>query len=146
MPQACAWLGPGMAFSRLAAARPAGGSDCLRSRLRLRLCLRLAQFVGIVRPACEQLREGGYWADYIDPASGLPVLTKSNTVYSEVDGFQLLRHFRVMNAGSCKVLVHPEWGTQLFPASMFSSAPPAEIARVLTEAAAGAAGEAAAGT
>ena len=31
------------------------------------------QFVSFASVLCKQLREAGFWADYIDPCSGLPV-------------------------------------------------------------------------
>ena len=38
---------------------------------------------------CNRIRSVGYWADYVDPCSGLPMLTRDcNKVYSEVDGME----------------------------------------------------------
>ena len=74
----------------------------------------------------------GYWADYIDPCSGLAVITaNSNKVYSEVDGMQTLLNYRVLNAGFCKVLLHPVWGSAVYPASIFTTAPQETVAELL---------------
>ncbi len=52
------------------------------------------------------------------------MITKdSNKVYSEVDGIQLLLNYKTMNCGCCKVLLHPKWGSSIYPASMFTTAP-----------------------
>ena len=62
----------------------------------------------------------GYWADYIDPCSGLPMLTKDcNKVYSEVDGMECLLNYRAHSAGFCKILTHPKWGSAVYPATIF---------------------------
>ena len=76
----------------------------------------------------------GFWADYIDPCSGLPMLTKNTTkVYSEVDGMQTLLHYATMDAGMCKILLHPKWGSAVYPASAFTNAPEDLVASVLAK-------------
>eukprot|EP00591_Stephanopyxis_turris_P009912 CAMPEP_0195518918 /NCGR_PEP_ID=MMETSP0794_2-20130614/13945_1 /TAXON_ID=515487 /ORGANISM="Stephanopyxis turris, Strain CCMP 815" /LENGTH=125 /DNA_ID=CAMNT_0040647965 /DNA_START=200 /DNA_END=573 /DNA_ORIENTATION=+ len=61
---------------------------------------------------CKQIRDLGYFADYIDPCSGLPMITQNcNKVYSEVDGMEVLLGYRAHNAGFCKILLHPLWGS-----------------------------------
>ena len=66
------------------------------------------QFLEFGEEVCSKIKAQGYWADYIDPCSGLPMLTKScNKVYSEVDGMECLLNYRAYNAGFCKVLTHP---------------------------------------
>lgn len=72
----------------------------------------------------------GFWADYIDPCSGLSVRSmnliifyilpnymssqmiskETNKVYSEVYGAEILLGYRSQNAGCCKILLHPSWG------------------------------------
>ncbi|CAN0431337.1 unnamed protein product [Laminaria digitata] len=61
------------------------------------------------------------------------MLTRSNKVYSEVEGLQLLLQYQVMNAGSCKVLLHPQWGSAVYPASLFCTAPAELVQRLLAE-------------
>ncbi|CAM9989064.1 unnamed protein product, partial [Discosporangium mesarthrocarpum] len=93
----------------------------------------LNSFIRFARAVCEFLRQQGYWADYIDPCSGLPMLSGGNKVYSEVEGMQLLLQYQVMNAGMCKVLLHPAWGSSVYPASLFSTAPEHAIRWALDE-------------
>lgn len=82
---------------------------------------------------CEQLRSKGYWADYIDPCSGLPMISLNcNKVYSEVDGMECLLNYKAYNAGFCKILTHPKWGSAVYPATIFAYAP-VEVARSLLE-------------
>ena len=80
---------------------------------------------------CEQLRSQGYWADYIDPCSGLPMISLNcNKVYSEVDGMECLLNYKAYNAGFCKILTHPKWGSSVYPATIFAYAP-VEVAKSL---------------
>jgi hypothetical protein len=54
-----------------------------------------------------------------------------NKVFSEVDGAQQLLGYSVMNAGCCKVLLHPQWGSAVYPASIFTKAPSAVVVEKL---------------
>ena len=77
---------------------------------------------------CADLERRGYWADYIDPCSGLPFnLEGASKVWAEVEAFQSLLRWPVGNAGMCKVLHHPEWGTNVYPSSVFTDAPEAVL-------------------
>ncbi len=86
-------------------------------------CMTL-QFIVFGKYLCEQLRARGYWADYIDPCSGLPMISLNcNKVYSEVDGMECLLNYKAYNAGFCKILTHPKWGSAVYPATIFAHAP-----------------------
>ena len=64
------------------------------------------------------------WSDYIDPCSGLPMVHKFNgSVYSEVQGLTALLGYETSNAGCCKIVLHPQWGAAVYPASLFTNAP-----------------------
>lgn len=73
----------------------------------------------------EQQQVQQYWCDYIDPCSGLPMVTtsQSNKVYSEVDGMTCCLQYKCYNAGYCKILIHPEYGSSVYPATIFTYAP-----------------------
>ena len=49
----------------------------------------LERFVAWASKLCQLLMGQGYFADYIDPCSGLPANTDGNKIYGEVDGFEL---------------------------------------------------------
>lgn len=36
----------------------------------------IVQFMDFAKDFCQKIRREGYWADYIDPCSGLPMLTR----------------------------------------------------------------------
>jgi hypothetical protein len=82
---------------------------------------RFVEWAGVVIKHLKVTR--GYWADWIDPCSGLPANTDGNKVYGEVDGFELLCGYKTSNAGCCKILLHPEWHSAVYPASFFTNAP-----------------------
>lgn len=93
----------------------------------------LERFMATARVLCQEFIAAGYWSDYIDPCSGLPMLNQTcNKVFSEVDGAQQLLGYSVMNAGCCKVLLHPQWGSGVYPASLFTKAPSVVVAEKLT--------------
>jgi hypothetical protein len=88
----------------------------------------LERFVAWAVAVCGRLSSAGYWCDYIDPCSGLPMMHKeSQTPYSEVEGAALLLGYRTSNAGCCKVVLHPKWGTSVYPATLFARAPAAAV-------------------
>ena len=83
---------------------------------------------------CDQLLRMGYWADFIDPCSGLPMITTDcNKVYSEVDGMECLLNYKSYNAGFCKILTHPKWGSSVYPATIFVHAPKEPIIKLVLE-------------
>ena len=91
-------------------------------------------FLDFGKDLCEKLRGQGFWADYIDPCSGLPMMTKDcNKVYSEVDGMECLLNYRAYNAGFCKVLTHPRWGSAVYPATIFCYAPRDLVVKLVQE-------------
>lgn len=91
-------------------------------------------FLEFGKELCDKIRAEGYWADYIDPCSGLPMMTKEcNKVYSEVDGMECLLNYRAHNAGFCKVLTHPKWGSAVYPATIFCFGPRDQVIQLVKE-------------
>lgn len=94
----------------------------------------LENFMEFAKELCNLLSKDGHFADYIDPCSGLAMITReTNKVYSEVDGAQQLLGYAVQNAGCCKVLLHPAWNSSVYPASIFTTAPADKITPELFE-------------
>ena len=89
-------------------------------------------FLSFAHDFCQKIQKLGYWADYIDPCSGLPMLTRNcNKVYSEVESMQVLLNYRAYSAGFCKILVHPKWGSSVYPATMFVRAKEEDVVQLL---------------
>jgi hypothetical protein len=83
----------------------------------------LEKFFLFAQRVIESLPSSSF-SDYIDPCSGLAMIHKDSTaVYSEVDALSILRGFKTSNAGCCKVLLHPQWGSSVYPATLMTTAP-----------------------
>lgn len=95
----------------------------------------LERFMEWSRCVCGRLAEAGHWCDYIDPCSGLPMIQQgTNNVYPEVEGLSLLLGYKTQNAGCCKIVLHPRWGSAVYPATLFAKAPLAELLAAINEA------------
>ncbi|KAG0228586.1 hypothetical protein BGW42_002076 [Actinomortierella wolfii] len=54
-------------------------------------------------------------------------------VYPDVEGCQILLKYDFQNAGCCKILLHPEWGSKIYPATFFTTAPLATLLAAVRE-------------
>lgn len=92
----------------------------------------LENFMAFAKEVCNYLEARGHWADYIDPCSGLPMIHRdTSAVYGEVEALCTLLGYRTQNAGCCKVLLHPRWGSAVYPASLFVKAPIASVVEAI---------------
>jgi hypothetical protein len=92
------------------------------------------QFIDFAKDFTTQVRSQHFWADFIDPCSGLPMLTPNcNKVFSECDAHEVLLNYRTYNAGFCKILTHPSWGSSVYPATIFCYAPRNHILQLMQE-------------
>lgn len=92
----------------------------------------LNTFIDFAKDLCDRITSLGYWADFIDPCSGLPMIsTDCNKVYSEVDSMECLLNYKSYNAGFCKILTHPKWGSSVYPATIFAYAPQEVVVQLL---------------
>ncbi|KAF6259039.1 methylmalonic aciduria and homocystinuria type D protein [Scenedesmus sp. NREL 46B-D3] len=95
----------------------------------------LERFMEWSRCVCGKLQHQGYWCDYIDPCSGLPMIQQgTNNVYPEVEGLSILLGFKTQNAGCCKIVLHPRWGSAVYPATLFAKAPLQPLLEAIREA------------
>jgi hypothetical protein len=86
----------------------------------------LEVFYSFAKLVCNILKgEHNYWSEAIDPPSGLPLISANHTssIYSEVDAAQMLLRYRIQQAGSCSIILHPSWGSRSYPATLFTIAP-----------------------
>jgi len=92
----------------------------------------LEAFFAFAKPLCQELQAKGFFADYIDPCSGLPMITPdTQKVFDEVQSAQVLLSYPIQNTGCCKILLHPKWGSSVYPATLFTTAPVAELVQAL---------------
>lgn len=94
----------------------------------------LERFVDFAAKVCSSLIDAGHWADYIDPSSGLPMIHKeTGSVYGEVQALAALLGYQTQNAGCCTIVLHPHWGSSVYPASIFTKAPVGIVQEVIAQ-------------
>ncbi|MGM3307836.1 methylmalonic aciduria and homocystinuria type D protein [Anabaena sp. WFMT] len=76
------------------------------------------------------LRDRGYLTDIIDPRTGYPLLSHPGPVpHDDTAVAKALLDYAVIK-NQCCVLVHPQWGTAVYPSILLSEAPPEMIESV----------------
>lgn len=96
------------------------GEDLDLERQRL-----LDKFVSGAKELCFTLWRGGFWADFINPTTGLAHFGYISSDSSVLKMEEPVRHlgFRIEDLGSCKVIRHVLKGTQAFTGTLFTNAP-----------------------
>eukprot|EP00096_Caligus_rogercresseyi_P010244 TRINITY_DN3667_c0_g1_i1.p1 TRINITY_DN3667_c0_g1~~TRINITY_DN3667_c0_g1_i1.p1 ORF type:complete len:303 (-),score=105.14 TRINITY_DN3667_c0_g1_i1:165-1073(-) len=86
-------------------------------------------FVEIAKEICARIKDQGYWADFIHPSSGAPFYARNNPsgmTFLETDEKLRLLGFRIEDLGCCKVLMHKDFGKNVFLGVIFTNATPAQ--------------------
>ncbi|XP_044259612.1 cobalamin trafficking protein CblD [Tribolium madens] len=87
---------------------------------------RMAQtFLITAKSVCDKLRNGGYWADFINPFSGRPYLfpTSANKLYEADEKFRCL-DFEIFDIQQCKIVSNEQNSiNRRFVGSLFTNAP-----------------------
>ncbi len=73
------------------------------------------QFITLAKEICEQLRESGHWADFVDPSSSQMYYSPhSNDTLAETDDRMRYLGLDIQDLGCCKVVFHPQWKAHVF--------------------------------
>ncbi|WP_414576594.1 methylmalonic aciduria and homocystinuria type D protein [Anabaena sp. CCY 9402-a] len=77
------------------------------------------------------LSDRGYLADLIDPRTGYPLFSRPGEIpHNDTAVVKALLHYPVLK-NKCCVLVHPTWGTAVYPSIFISTAPPTILELVI---------------
>ncbi|KAN0014712.1 hypothetical protein ACTFIU_001030 [Dictyostelium citrinum] len=86
--------------------------------------LRSNIFVDVATKVCDNIKQKGYWSDFIDPLSGVPYLNRenANSVFVPTESVQLM-DIEIVDVGCCQVIIHPIWKVRAFFSILISTAP-----------------------
>lgn len=78
-----------------------------------------------------QLQQLGHLADIFDPCTGLPLLSQPGQLrLDDVAVAQAVLGYEAVDRHGCSVILHPTWGSSVYPSTLLSSAEPGLVERV----------------
>jgi hypothetical protein len=84
------------------------------------------QFLQFGYEVAAQLNALGHLAEVFDPRTGLPLLSRPGLI--SLDDVAIVRAclgYPTLESRGCSVILHPTWGSFVYPSTMLSSAEPA---------------------
>jgi hypothetical protein len=89
------------------------------------------RFLTLVFALSRQLAVIGHLTDGFDPRSGLPIFSQAGLQLDDVAVIQACLDYPIAHSHGCAVILHPLWGSAVYPATIVSSADPALVETVL---------------
>lgn len=81
------------------------------------------QFLRWAFPLVCQLRDRDVLTDIIDPRSGYPLFSSPGKIrHDDVAAVSFGLGFNLSEVGNCRAIVHPKWGTAVYPGTILSTA------------------------
>ena len=56
-----------------------------------------------------------------------------SSVYSDIEGIQMLLGYRCITVGGCSVVEHPRFGSHCYPSTLFTTAPLNMLEEIIPE-------------
>jgi hypothetical protein len=82
------------------------------------------QFLELATPIANGLITAGYKADVFDPRTGLPTLSPPGPLaLDDVAIAHMALGYDITNRETCPAILHPRWGSAVYPSTLLSSAP-----------------------
>lgn len=82
-----------------------------------------SQFLEFGFKVAELLRQQGHLAELFDPKTGFPILSEAGSL--RLDDVAVVRStlgYTILPVGNCLTIVHPLWGSAVYPSILMSSA------------------------
>lgn len=81
-----------------------------------------------------KLQTLGYLADVFDPRTGLPLFSQPGQIHlDDVAVVQFCLGYSTLERQGCSILLHPLWGSAVYPSILLSSATPPILEQVSQE-------------
>ncbi len=82
-----------------------------------------SRFLDFGLEIADHLRRVGHAADVFDPRTGFPILSEAGSI--PLDDVAVVRSslgYGTLQIGDCFTIVHPDWGSAVYPSILMSSA------------------------
>ncbi len=92
------------------------------------------QFLDFGYQVATRLQQMGYLAEIFDPRTGMPLLSKPGQL--TLDDVALARSclgYETAHSYGCNLILHPIWGSSVYPSTLVSSAQPEVVEQVSRE-------------
>lgn len=100
-------------------------TEVCKDQLRER-CLGWGEGVGAV------LRQSAHCSAMFDPRTGLPIDTRAGTLrLDDVAVVRSILGYATLQQGGCATILHPDWGSAVYPSVLLSSASPLAVEQVV---------------